>query len=59
MAMGRINRLPPDLGPSRKQAATPNRVQPWAKSRPGSVHPIFGFSISFTFPEIRLNFYNT
>jgi hypothetical protein len=56
VAMGRVNRPPPSLGPSHEHAAAPNQVQSWAKSRPGTVHQIFGFSISFTFSEIRLNF---
>jgi hypothetical protein len=54
--MGHVNRPPPGLRPSREQAAAPNQVQFWAKSRPGTVHPIFDFSISFTFAEIQLNF---
>jgi hypothetical protein len=56
VAMDCVNRLPPILGPSREWAATPNRVPPWAKSRLGTMHPISNLSISFTFPEIRLNF---
>jgi hypothetical protein len=51
MAMGRVNMPLPGLGPSREQATAPNRVQPCAESRLGTVHPIFGFSISFTFPK--------
>jgi hypothetical protein len=43
VAMGHINRLSPNLGPSREQAAAPNRVQSWAKSRPDTMHPIFSF----------------
>jgi hypothetical protein len=40
----------------RQQAAALNQVQPWAESRPDTIHPISRFLISFTFPEIRLNF---
>jgi hypothetical protein len=33
-----------------------SRTRPEAESRPGTVHPISGFSFSFAIPEIHINF---